>query len=89
MEGPSVDEHAVAVGAESLAMGSRASELRSAAIRCARDVAHGRREPLTATFQDTLSGDVARLQVWRRLRRLFPDVTLAQAEPLLDEVLSP
>ncbi len=88
MEDPSVDDDA-GVGAERIGTGTRTSALRLAAIRCARDLAHGRGEPLTATFRDTLSGDVARLQVWRQLRRLFPDVTLAEAEPLLDEVLAP
>lgn len=90
MEGPRVDEADVGAGGVSDGcVGSRTSELRLAAMRFARELAQGRREPLEATFRDSLSGDVARLQVWRRLRRLFPDVTLAEAEPLLDEVLAP
>ena len=90
MAGPRVDEGDVgAGGASDRRLGSSTNELRLAAIRCARDVAHGQGEPLAATFRDTLTGDVARLQVWRRLRRLFPNVTLAEAEPVLDEVLAP
>ncbi len=88
MVGPRVDDE-VGVGVERFGTSIRTSELHLAAMRCARDVAQGRGEPLTSTFRDTLSGDVARLQVWRQLRRLFPDVTLAEAEPLLDEVLVP
>jgi len=88
MEGPRVDDE-VGVGAERFGASIHTSELHLAAMRCARDVAERRGGPLAATFRDTLSGDVARLQVWRQLRRLFPDVTLAEAEPLLDEVLAP
>jgi hypothetical protein len=88
MEGPRVDEDEGA-SAERFGGGIRTSELRLAAMRCARDIALARGEPLAATFRDTLSGDLARLQVWRQLRRLFPDVTLAEAEPVLDEVLAP
>ena len=87
MAGPHVDEDGVVTAC--LGLGMRASELRMAAIRLAREIAHESGEPLTATFRDTLSGDVARLQVWRRLRRLFPGVTFAEAEPFLDEVLAP
>jgi hypothetical protein len=88
MEGPRGDDDEGA-GAERFGRGTRTNQLRLAAMRCARDVAQGRGEPLAATFRDTLSGDVARLQVWRQLRRLFPDVTLAEAGPILDEVLAP
>jgi hypothetical protein len=75
MEGPRVDEaDVVAGGVSDGCVGSHTSELRLAAMRCARELAQGRRDSL---------------QVWRRLRRLFPDVTLAETEPLLDEVLAP
>ncbi len=90
MEGLRVDEEDVDVGtAGDGCVGQRTSQLRSAAMRCAREVAQRYGKPLEATFRDTLSGDLARLQVWRRLRRLFPDLSLAEVDPVLDEALSP
>ena len=38
---------------------------------------------------DSLSGDVARLQVWRRLRRRFPLATPEIIEVLIEEVVTP
>ena len=65
------------------------TSLRSNAIQLARSVAAARGEHLCTTFADSLSGDVARLQVWRRLRRRFPLATPEIIEVLIEEVLTP
>jgi hypothetical protein len=44
---------------------------------------------LCTTFADNLSGDVARFQVWRRLRRRFPHAPPEVIEVLIEEVLMP
>jgi len=42
-----------------------------------------------SAFGDTLSGDLARLQVRRRLRRAFPGISAQTVEDLLEELLTP
>jgi hypothetical protein len=42
-----------------------------------------------AAFEDTLSGDVARMQVLRRVRRSFPKVPRAALDELVEELLTP
>ena len=45
--------------------------------------------PFAAAFQDTLAGDLARLQVRRRLRNAFPGISPQIAEDLIEELLTP
>jgi hypothetical protein len=68
---------------------SHRSEVESFALRAAREyaTAHGLR--LVAAFEDTLSGDVARMQVLRRVRRSFPKVPRAALDELVEELLTP
>ena len=56
---------------------SHRSEVEVFALRAAREYATARGLKLVAAFEDTLSGDVARMQVLRRVRRSFPKVVLA------------
>jgi len=61
-------------------------ELRSAAKDVANDIASARGEQPSVTFAEGLAGEIARFQVWRRLRRMFPTTTLAEVEAILDDV---
>ena len=65
------------------------SSLRSSTLRLARSVAASRHERLCKTFEDSLAGDLARLQVWRKLRHDFPNTTRDQIEALIEELLTP
>jgi len=42
-----------------------------------------------AAFGDTLSGDLARLQVRRRVRRAFPAMSPKSVDDLIEELLTP
>jgi hypothetical protein len=44
---------------------------------------------LVSAFEDTLSGDLARLQVRRRLRRAFPGLSPKTVDELIEELLTP
>ncbi|MEO6602050.1 MAG: hypothetical protein ABIQ16_19375, partial [Polyangiaceae bacterium] len=59
------------------------------ALRAAREYATARGLGFVAAFGDTLSGDLARLQVLRRLRRSFPKVPPATLDDLIKELLTP
>jgi hypothetical protein len=50
-----------------------------------------RGDPVSAliALPDDVEAVLEGLQVWRRLRRPFPNATLAEVKPLLDEVLVP
>jgi hypothetical protein len=65
------------------------SSIRSSTIRFAQGVAASRHEHLCQTFGDGLAGDVARLQVWRKLRREFPGITRDEIDALIEELLTP
>jgi len=42
-----------------------------------------------SAFEDTLSGDLARLQVRRRLRNAFPGISPQTVDDLIEELLTP
>ena len=65
------------------------SDLRSRAFEVARQYAARRGERLCATFDDSLSGDLARFHVFRKLRRLFPDARADAIYSLLEEDFTP
>ena len=65
------------------------SSLRSSTIRLARGVAASRHEHLCQTFEDSLAGDLARLQVRRKLRQEFPELKRDEVEALIEELLTP
>ena len=65
------------------------SSLRSSTIRLAHGVAALRHEHLCKTFDDSLAGDLARLQVWRKLRHEFPDTKRDEIDALIEELLTP
>jgi hypothetical protein len=65
------------------------SEVETFALRTAREYATARGLNLVAAFEDTLSGDVARMQVLRRVRRSFPKVPRAALDELVEELLTP
>jgi hypothetical protein len=69
-------------------MSSR-SEVEIFALRSARDYAAAHGLKLVSAFDDTLSGDVARLAMLRRLRRSFPDVPRVALDQLIEELLAP
>jgi hypothetical protein len=65
------------------------NSLRSSTIRIAHSVAASRHEHFCTTFEDSLAGDLARLQVWRKLRHDFPHTTRDQIDVLIEELLTP
>jgi len=44
---------------------------------------------MVSAFEDTLSGDLARLQMRRRLRSAFPGISPAIVDRLIEELLTP
>ena len=68
---------------------SHRSEVETFVLRAAREYATARGLKLVAAFEDTLSGDVARMQVLRRVRRSFPNVPRAALDELVEELLTP
>ena len=68
---------------------SHRSEVETFALRAAREYATARGLKLVAAFEDTLSGDVARMQVLRRVRRSFPKMPRAALDELVEELLTP
>ncbi|MEO7033733.1 MAG: hypothetical protein ABI548_07625 [Polyangiaceae bacterium] len=65
------------------------SEVETFALRTAREYATAHGLKLVAAFEDTLSGDVARMQVLRRVRRSFPKVPRAALDDLIEDLLTP
>jgi hypothetical protein len=65
------------------------NSLRSSTLRLARNFAASRHEHLCKTFEDSLAGDLARLQVWRKLRREFPKTEREEIDALIEELLTP
>lgn len=63
--------------------------LRSSTLRFARDLAALHCQHLCALFDDSLAGDVARLEVRRKLRRTFPWAEGEIIEALIQELLTP
>jgi hypothetical protein len=70
-------------------MTSHRSEVEAFALRTGREHAAARGLGFVSAFGDTLSGDLARLQVLRRLRRSFPKVPPAALDDLIEELLTP
>jgi hypothetical protein len=58
-------------------------------LRTARQYATACGQTLVATFDDTLSGDLARLQVRQRIRKAFPDISRDAVDNLIEELLTP
>ena len=65
------------------------SEVETFTLRAAREYATARGLRLVSAFEDTLSGDLARLQVRRKIRRSFPKVARDQVDELIEELLTP
>ena len=63
--------------------------LRSTAFALARCSAAGRGQRLVAAFDDTLSGDIARFQLLRMLRRRFPGLSVRRIAALIEEDFTP
>ena len=68
---------------------SHRSEVEAFALRTAREYATARGLAFVSAFEDTLTGDLARLEVRRRLRRSFPMVSRAALDDLVEELLTP
>jgi len=68
---------------------SHRTEAESFALRVARQHAAARGLAFVSAFTDTLSGDLARLQVRRRLRSAFPGISPKAVEELIEELLTP
>lgn len=65
------------------------SEVETFALRAGREYATEQGLGFVAAFQDSLKGDLARLQVLRLLRRSFPKVPRAALNDLIEELLTP
>ena len=65
------------------------SEVETFVLRTAREYATAHGLKLVAAFEDTLSGDVARMQVLRRVRRSFPKVSRTALDDLVEDLLTP
>ncbi len=65
------------------------SELGSGAFEAARSIASAKNQRLTASFDNTLTGDLARFQVRRHLLRRFPDAPKHWIEIIVQECLTP
>ena len=64
-------------------------DLRLSALRAARAYAGARRLHIVIAFGDTLAGDLARLQVFRRMRQQFPTTPRFVLEDAVEELLTP
>ncbi|HKO52724.1 MAG TPA: hypothetical protein VJV79_33685 [Polyangiaceae bacterium] len=58
-------------------------------LRAGRQYAAACGQTLVSAFEDTLSGDLARLQVRRRLRGEFPGIAPGTVDKLIEELLTP
>jgi len=65
------------------------SETEACAIRAGRQYAAACGQTLVSTFEDTLWGDLARLQMRRRIRDAFPGIARGTVEKLIVELLTP
>jgi len=65
------------------------SEAEAFTLRAGRQYAAARGLRLVSAFEDTLCGDLARLQVRRRLRRAFPTFSPDTVDQLIEELLTP
>lgn len=65
------------------------SDLRGTTLRLAYRLARARGERICTTFADTFTGDLARLAVGRKLRKLFPNASPTQLETAIVEWLTP
>lgn len=65
------------------------TEAENFTLRAGRQHAADCRQRFTSAFADTLSGDLARLQVRRRIRRAFPAISSKTLEELIEELLTP
>lgn len=68
---------------------SHRTEAENFTIRVGRQHASACGVAFVAAFEDTLSGDLARLQVRRRVRRAFPGMSPKSVEELIEELLTP
>jgi len=68
---------------------SHRTEAESFALRVAREHATACGLAFVSAFTDTLSGDLARLQIRRRLRGAFPGISPKTVEELIAELLTP
>ena len=68
---------------------SHRTEAENFALRVGRQHASACGIAFVAAFGDTLSGDLARLQVRRRVRRAFPGMSAKSVEELIEELLTP
>ena len=65
------------------------SEAETFTIRAGRQYAAACGETLVSAFEDTLWGDLARLQMRRRIRSAFPGIARGTVEALIEELLTP
>jgi hypothetical protein len=65
------------------------SETEAFTLRAGRQYAAACGQRLVSAFDDTLSGDLARLQMRRRLRRAFPTISRDTVDKLIEELLTP
>lgn len=69
--------------------GHRRHPVTAAAIKLGRVVARERSVSFAGLFRDTLPGDLARLEVLRRLRKQFPESTSTERDDAIREGLTP
>jgi len=65
------------------------TEAETFTLRAGRQYAAACGQTLVSAFEDTLSGDLARLQMRRRLRSAFPGISRDIVDRLIDELLTP
>jgi hypothetical protein len=65
------------------------SETEKFTLRVGRQYAVERGITFVSAFNDTLSGDLARLEAARRLRRAFPGISSVSIDQLVEELLTP
>jgi len=63
--------------------------VRASAFAIARAYAGERGLPVRLAFDDSLSGDLARLHLMRRLRIAFPMTPIRAVDELIEEVFTP
>ena len=68
---------------------SHRSETETFTLRAGRQYATACGQTLASAFEDTLSGDLARLQMRRRLRTAFPGIAPGTVDKLIEELLTP
>lgn len=68
---------------------TRLEHIIARARKVGRAIALERRLPLCVAFDESLAGDVARMQVRRRLRREMPDATREELTWAIEEELTP